>query len=43
MTNYNFNNEKSLCMKLQCGCVIGELTGDLLRECEDHRQANFMN
>ena len=43
MEIHDTNNEKSQFMKLQCGCTVDDFKGNLLEECPDHMQANFMN
>ena len=36
------DNKQSEFMKLKCGCMINDLSGELYQECISHLQANFM-
>jgi len=35
------HRSENYCMPLDCNCVISDY-GELLQECDEHREANFM-
>jgi len=38
----DFDNKQSQFMKLTCGCMINDYSGELHQECIFHAQANFI-